>query len=216
MRLAVFDCDGTLVDGQASICEAMELAFAELGLPSPDRTAIRRAVGLSLPVAARKLLPDADEALHTSIADTYKRHFRAAREEGRLSQALFPGIAELLDSLRGAGWELGVATGMSDRGLFHCLATHGLSHHFVTLQTADRHPSKPHPAMLEAALFEAGAQADQAVMIGDTQFDMQMAASLGVRAVGVSWGYHAPAELQAAGAERVVTTPAELGEHLLA
>ena len=63
MRLAVFDCDGTLVDGQASICEAMELAFAEHALPLPDRTAIRRAVGLSLPVAARKLLPDADPAL---------------------------------------------------------------------------------------------------------------------------------------------------------
>lgn len=216
MRLAVFDCDGTLVDGQASICEAMELAFAEHDLPLPDRTAIRRAVGLSLPVAARALLPDADGALHAAIAEAYKRHFRAAREEGRLSQALFPGITQLLDTLRAAGWELGVATGMSDRGLTHCLATHGLSNRFVTLQTADRHPSKPHPDMLEAALVEAGAQAGEAVMIGDTQFDMQMAAALNVRAIGVSWGYHAPAELRAAGAERVVSTPAELGEHLLA
>ena len=216
MPLAVFDCDGTLVDGQASICEAMELAFADFGLPSPDRTAIRRAVGLSLPVAARKLLPTADPDLHGQIAEAYKRHFRAAREEGRLAQDLFPGIVDLLDSLRAAGWELGVATGMSDRGLSHCLATHGIADRFVTLQTADRHPSKPHPSMLETALFEAGAHAQEAVMIGDTQFDMQMAGGLGVRAVGVSWGYHAPAELLAAGAERVVTSPVELGEHLLA
>lgn len=215
MKLAVFDCDGTLVDGQASICEAMERAFTELGLVPPGRNAIRRAVGLSLPQAARRLLPDRDAALHHAVAEAYKQHFRAARSEGRLSQALFEGMAPLLGALRDAGWQLGVATGMSDRGLVHCLATHGLSGHFVTLQTADRHPSKPHPAMLEAALLEAGALPAQAVMIGDTQFDMDMAASAGVRAIGVAWGYHAPAELLAAGAEIVANTPAELKEHLL-
>lgn len=214
MKLAVFDCDGTLIDGQASICEAMEAAFAEQGLPLPERSVVRRAVGLSLPQAARSLLPDRPASLHDAVAASYKRHFHAAREEGRLSQALFDGIVPLLDGLRATGWELGVATGMSDRGLAHCLAAYGLSSHFVTLQTADRHPSKPHPAMLEAAMAEAGARPEQAVMIGDTVFDMQMAASAGVRAIGVSWGYHAPEELLGAGAECVADEPAAIGRYL--
>ncbi len=131
-----------------------------------------------------------------------------------LEQPLFDGIADLLGGLRQAGWLLGIATGMSDRGLTHCLAAHGLTDHFVTLQTADRHPSKPHPAMLEAALAEAGAEPAQAVMIGDTAFDMQMARDAGVGALGVDWGYHEPDELRAAGARFVAATPGGLGEYL--
>ena len=215
VRLAVFDCDGTLIDGQASICDAMELAFTQHRLPKPERNDIRRAVGLSLPQALRTLLPEARTEVHDEVADSYKRAFRAAREGGQLQQPLYAGIAPLLDALRNAGWLLGVATGMSQRGLGHCLAGHGLSGHFVTLQTADDHPSKPHPAMLEAALLEAGAEPAQAVMIGDTVFDMAMAKQALVPAVGVDWGYHQPAELLAAGAGFVASNPAELQAFLL-
>lgn len=214
-RLAVFDCDGTLVDGQASICNAMERAFAEAGLAAPDRNDVRRIVGLSLPQAVRRLIPYQDEALRLSVAERYKQAFRAARAAGELSEPLFDGIADTLAALRGAGWTLGVATGKSDRGLEHCLAMHGLSEHFATLQTADRHPSKPHPAMLEAALDEALAAPADAVMIGDTAYDMAMAVNAGVRAIGVAWGYHDPDELRAAGAEHVAATPADLTEYLL-
>lgn len=214
-RLAVFDCDGTLIDGQGSICAAMERAFAELGLPSPDLHQVRRAVGLSLPQAVRRLLPEADSEMHHAIADAYKRAFRAAREAGQISQPLFDGIRDVLEALRASGWQLGVATGMSEVGLSHCLAMHGLTAHFTTLQTADHHPSKPHPSMLEAALFEASAEPEHAVMIGDTAYDMQMARDAGVRAIGVNWGYHQPQELQAAGAEFVACSPTELGEYLL-
>jgi phosphoglycolate phosphatase len=215
VKLAVFDCDGTLVDGQASICSAMESAFAQAGLPAPERSAVRRAVGLSLPQAVRRLLPEADGQVHRALTEAYKHAFRAAREAGELSEPLFEGVRPLLDRLREEGWQLGVATGKSDRGLGHCLAMHGLSGHFATLQTADRHPSKPHPAMLEHALFETSAEPALAVMIGDTVFDMQMAHSAGIRAIGVEWGYHDRHELQAAGAEWVATSPAELGEYLL-
>lgn len=215
MKLAVFDCDGTLVDGQAPICEAMEATFAEHGLQAPSRAAIRRAVGLSLPQAMRTLLPDSTSEMQNAMAQTYKLSFRQARTEGRVSQPLFPGIETLLRDLVAAGWTLGVATGMSDRGLEFCLAANGISDLFATLQTADRHPSKPHPAMLEQALFEAGAQPADAVMLGDTAYDMLMAGSAGVRAVGVDWGYHHPEELKQAGAEWVAESPAELGEYLL-
>jgi phosphoglycolate phosphatase len=214
IRLAVFDCDGTLVDGQAAVCDAMDAAFAAHGLPAPDRHLVRRSVGLSLPQAVRALLPDADEALQQGLDHAYRTAFRAAREAGQLVEPLYAGVRELLDALRDDGWLLGVATGKSDRGLEHCLATHGLSRHFVSLQTADRHPSKPHPAMLEAALFEAGAMPASAVMIGDTAYDMVMAVNAGVRALGVDWGYHTPAELTEAGAETVARDPLHLLELL--
>lgn len=213
-RLAVFDCDGTLVDGQADVCWAMERAFTRAGLEAPDNHAVRRIVGLSLPAAVRSLAPDLSDEENRAVTEFYRASFRARREEGLLDEPLFEGIADLLRTLHGAGWSLAVATGKSDRGLAACLAGHGIADLFVSLQTADRHPSKPHPAMLEAALFEAGADRTQAVMIGDTSFDMVMARSIGVAAIGVGWGYHPPGELLASGAARVVETAAALAAAL--
>jgi phosphoglycolate phosphatase len=213
-RLAVFDCDGTLVDGQAAVCDAMDAAFASAGLALPDRHQVRRIVGLSLPQAIRLLVPDTTDALREEIDRAYRDSFRAAREAGQLVEPLYDGIAELVEDLAQAGWSLGIATGKSDRGLSHMLATHGLTTRFVTLQTADRHPSKPHPAMLEAALAEAMIGAGDAVMIGDTQYDMAMAVNAGVRGIGVDWGYHSADELREAGAEAVARTAAELRELL--
>ncbi len=210
MKLAVFDCDGTLVDGQAAVCDAMETAFAQAGLPAPDRGEVRRIVGLSLPQAVRALAPEADPTRQTAAVAAYKTAFRETRESGQLEEPLFEGLRQLLGELRDAGWALAVATGKSDRGLAACLSGHGIDHLFASLQTADRHPSKPDPAMLEAALREAGASAGDTVMIGDTSFDMAMARAAGVRAIGVAWGYHAPDELRAAGADAVAGTVAEL------
>ncbi len=216
MKLAVFDCDGTLIDGQAEICAGMIRAFADVGLPAPDLDEVRRSVGLSLPQALARLLPDADGSQRDRAVEAYRHAFRAARQAGELAQPLFAGLADLLDALRGAGWTLAVATGMSRRGLDHCLAVNGIATRFVSLQTADDHPSKPHPAMLRAALAEAGAMPSEAVMIGDTQYDMLMAADAGVRGVGVGWGYHTPDDLRAAGAAFVARDPAALAAYLLA
>jgi phosphoglycolate phosphatase len=216
VRLAVFDCDGTLVDGQGAVVSAMERAFAACALPCPDRNDIRRMVGLSLPQAVRRLRPGTDEDTVHALVDSYKAAFRAAREAGELAEPLYAGIAGLIGALGPAGWTLGVATGKSDRGLAHCLATHGLTDRFATLQTADRHPSKPHPAMLEAAMAQTGADPADTVMIGDTAFDMAMASAIGVRAIGVAWGYHETAELLGAGARFVAASVSELEEYLLA
>ena len=213
-RLAVFDCDGTLVDGQADVCWAMERAFTRAGLEAPDNHAVRRIVGLSLPAAVRSLAPDLSDDQNRAVTEFYRSSFRARREEGLLDEPLYAGIADLLRDLHAGGWSLAVATGKSDRGLAACLATHGISDLFVSLQTADRHPSKPHPAMLEAALFEAGAQVSETVMIGDTSFDMLMARSIGVAAIGVGWGYHGAGELLASGARQVVETAADLAAAL--
>jgi len=208
VRLALFDCDGTLVDSQANICRAMEAAFDLSGLVPPPRAATRAIVGLSLVEAMAVLAPDAD---HHRLASDYKLVFRRLREDGALDpEPLFEGVAGVLDALRDGGWTLGVATGKSDRGLRHVLAVHGIADRFATLQTADRHPSKPDPAMALAAMAEAGAEPARTAVIGDTAFDMGMARAAGARAVGVAWGYHPVADLLAAGADAVARAAPDL------
>jgi phosphoglycolate phosphatase len=213
-RLAIFDCDGTLVDSQANICMAMEHAFAAAGLNAPPRTAIRRIVGLSLFEIMRVLLPDGNDALHTQMAEQYRQSYLILREQGLEHEPLYDGIAPLLHNLVDAGWLLAVATGKSDRGLQRCLDHHGISDMFVSLQTADRHPSKPHPSMIHQALDDAGAEAPNAAMIGDTVYDIEMGLAAGCRSIGVSWGYHPSNELYEAGAHAVVETMEELMQAL--
>jgi phosphoglycolate phosphatase len=211
-RLALFDCDGTLVDSQHNICLCMEDAFARAGLKAPDRHAIRRIVGLSLFQAVHRLLPDAEETLIQQVADDYKTAFQRLRGGGLIEEPMFDGILAALDSLEAGGWRLGVATGKSDRGLLACLAAHGIRDRFITLQTADRHPSKPHPSMVHEAMADAGANPDTTIMIGDTSFDMAMGVAAGARSLGVDWGYHDPHELEAAGAYAVADHPDQLLE----
>ena len=216
-RLAVFDCDGTLADSQANICRAMETAYAGAGLVAPPRDAIRGIVGLSLVEAVAALAPEADAALHHRLAADYKAAFQHLRAAGELAhEPLYDGLVAALDALAADGWLLGVATGKSDRGLALLLAHHGLTDRFVTLQTADRHPSKPHPSMLEQAMAEAGAAPHMTVMIGDTSYDMAMARAAGARAIGVTWGYHDEAVLRAAGAQAIVHACADLPALLMA
>ncbi len=204
LRLALFDCDGTLVDGQFAIIDAMTQAWAEHGLGEPDPMEVRRMVGLSLVEAVSLLLPTHDAEVHVAVAESYKRAFSAARGRGEVDEPLFPGIVDTLAALEEAGVLLGVATGKSRRGLDAVLKVHGLTGRFVTLQTADVGPGKPNPHMVHRALAETGAEEAGTVVIGDTTYDIQMARNARVRSVGVSWGYHAVPELERAGADRIV------------
>lgn len=214
-RLALFDCDGTLVDSQANICRAMEEAFGQAGLEVPDRNEIRRIVGLSLVEAVATLIPDAEPDFHVHLAQGYRDRFIEMRRSGGMAaEPLYDGIAETIETLDANGWVLGVATGKSDRGLHLLLDHHGLKHRFVTLQTADRHPSKPHPSMIEAAMAEAGAAPETTVMIGDTSYDMAMAVAARAHPLGVSWGYHAPDDLTAAGALHVLDHASGIANYL--
>jgi phosphoglycolate phosphatase len=209
-RLALFDCDGTLVDSQRAICAAMDACFVEAGLAAAARERTRAVVGLSLVEAMRAMLPEGDEALHASLVHGYKKAFQALRTRGDLEEPLYDGIAELIGTLAADGWRLGVATGKSDRGLALCLERHGLAGAFVTLQTADRHPSKPDPSMIHAAIAEVGAAPATTIMIGDTSFDMAMARAAGAGAIGAGWGYHDAASLLRAGAHHIAETPAQV------
>ncbi|WP_299288425.1 HAD-IA family hydrolase [uncultured Tateyamaria sp.] len=197
MRLVIFDVDGTLVDSQADIIASMRAAFGDQNLTPPVRADILGIVGLSLDVAMHKLAPEADNArLVRAYKDSYADLRRA---NGAASSPLYPGARAVLDALAARDDVLlGVATGKSKRGLDGLIEAHGLQGLFATQQVADFHPSKPHPSMIHAALSETGTDATHAVMIGDTSYDLDMAAAAGVRGIGVAWGYHLRGQLGAA------------------
>lgn len=188
-RLAVFDMDGTLVDSQTHIAAAMTGAFAAIGAVAPSRAEILGIVGLSLPVAVATLAPGLSGPDQARVVAAYKTGFSDLR--ATLPATPFPGAAALLERLSACeDLLLGIATGKSRRGLDHLLAETGWRDRFVTLQVADDHPSKPHPAMLLAALAETGTDPARAVMIGDTEFDIAMGQAAGVATIAVTWGYH--------------------------
>ncbi len=198
LRLAVFDCDGTLVDSLHVIAAAAAEAFTSLGLPAPTAAQVQAFIGLPLIEALDRLAPDGAD--REGLRDRYVKAYRALIADPAMHEPLYEGAAAALDEIEAAGVLLGIATGKSRRGLNAVLGRHGLSDRFVTLHTSDRGPGKPNPAMLVAAMSEAGVAPGETVMIGDTTFDVIMAGSAGVAAIGVAWGYHAPAELRAAGA----------------
>ena len=206
-KLAIFDCDGTLVDSGATIHSALQSTFETHGLDCPPCDVTKKVIGLSLEEAMAALAPQAD---HSALSRTYRDAFFAMRGAGQVEEPLFEGIVGLLDLLEGDGWLLGVATGKSERGLRHCLASHGIEGRFVTLQTADGNPSKPHPAMALAAMAETGAAPAQTFFVGDTGWDMGCARNAGTGAIGAGWGYHEPEELMEAGAHGVANAPGEV------
>lgn len=211
MKLVVFDCDGTLVDSQHMIVAAMERAFSGAGLVPPPPAKVRRVIGLSLVGAVEVLLEPELRNQAADLAEAYKTGFRELRSAGEIEEPLFPGVREaILELASREDVVLGIATGKSRRGVDAVLEREQLAGRFVTIQTADEHPSKPDPSMVLQALAETGAEPGRTLVVGDTVFDMEMASQAGVRAVGVGWGYHDPAELIEAGAHLVVAESPEL------
>lgn len=215
MKLAIFDVDGTLVDSRAMITAAMLGAFASTGVAAPEPSQFLSIVGLSLVDAMRSLLPGETDERHQQLAAAYKEAFWNLRLAGSHPEDLFEGAHDLLARLHARDDVLlGIATGKSRRGVAHLLAKHGFEGWFSTIQTADDHPSKPHPSMIVQALAETGVTPSAAIMIGDTSFDIAMARAAGIGAAGVAWGNHPVAELTLAGAHRIAKDFGELETHL--
>jgi phosphoglycolate phosphatase len=195
--LVVFDWDGTLMDSEARIVDCLQRAATDIGVDVPSRAEARDIIGLGLEQAVARLFPLADERLVGQLVDAYRVHWLG--DEVRPS-SMFAGSRELVAELHQAGSLLAVATGKSRRGLEKSLVESGIGDLFHVTRCADETLSKPHPQMLEEILTDLNTAPQCALMIGDTEYDMQMAASAGVAAVGVSHGVHSEERLLEHGA----------------
>lgn len=202
-KLVVFDWDGTLMDSAADIVEAIQQSIAAMQLPPRDDRSVRRMIGLGLEDAFSRLYPDIERTELLQVADEYRRRFGA---RPRVYGQAFPGVEAMLDELAGAQRQLAVATGKSRRGLDKALATTGWQSRFAATRCADETESKPSPRMLNELLQELQLAPQQALMIGDTTYDMEMARQAGMDAVAVGWGVHEVDELAEAGALSVLET----------
>lgn len=204
-KLVIFDVDGTLVDSQGHIVSAMKAAFDVANLPMPSRDAVLSIVGLSLPYAMRDLAPSASDAVLAQMVEAYKASFSENRLRADTPVPLYDGAEEAIAALVAReDVMLAIATGKSRRGLDALLNEWSFADHFVTTQCADDHPSKPHPSMVQACLTDCNIEAADAVVIGDTTYDMEMARAARCDAIGVSWGYHGAGALTDTGAHCVI------------
>lgn len=193
-ELIVFDWDGTLMDSEARIVACLRAAFAALELEAPSREAARDIIGLGLEEAMHRLVPGIKSNQLADLIHAYRREFLVSNQT---PSVLFPGAQELLAWLADSGYRLAVATGKSRVGLDKALRETGLVEIFHATRCADETFSKPHPQMLLELMDELGARASETLMIGDTEYDMQMAANAGASALAVSYGVHAPERLLA-------------------
>jgi len=205
LKLVVFDCDGTLVDSQYNIIRCMTESFGEEGLTAPSDHDVRSIIGLNLDQAIHQLMEEKnDQGQLSRLVDGYKRAFFRQRQEENHHEPLYEGAVEAIKALDNAGTLMGVATGKSMRGLKAVIEQHGLEKYFISLQTPDTNPGKPHPQMLEQAMKDAGTSVAETYMIGDTSYDMMLAKNAGCHAVGVSWGYHSDQMLLENGADHLI------------
>ncbi len=207
LELLVFDWDGTLMDSVGSIVGCTQAVIAELGLGEAEETTIRGTVGLGLRETVDTLVPGCDDALYDVVRECYRRHWVATFRDRPL---LFPGVRGMLGELAQAGYLLAVATGKSRRGLEHAFDQTGLRGHFHASRTADEALSKPHPQMLLDILDQLGVRPRAALMIGDSVYDLRMAANAGTHGVAVLSGAHGREELAAEAPRAVLGQIGEL------
>ena len=179
-------------------------AFAVNGHPAPSSDVLRRYVGLNLEQTMSLLVPDAPSDHHLALADEYRTVFRRMRAAGEIEEPLFPGARATVRALEDAGFLLAVATGKGRPGVNHMIDTHRFEGTFISLQTPESAPGKPHPGMLENAMADAGVTREDTMMIGDTHFDIEMAVNAGVASIGVTWGFHPAEDLTSAGATYLI------------
>ncbi len=211
-ELIVFDWDGTLMNSEARIVTCIQRAAADAEVTVPSVETARDIIGLGLDEAVGRLFPDCDAQAVDSIVAAYRRHWLGNEVD---EAVMFDGARQLVGELHGEGFLLGVATGKSRRGLDKALLESGLGEFFHATRCADEAFSKPHPQMLEDILTDLDTAAADTLVIGDTEYDMQMARSAGTDAVGVGHGVHSSERLLESGASRCFADLIELSEWLL-
>ena len=184
-KLLIFDWDGTLADSISRIVEAMHVASERSGFELRDDLAVKGIIGLGLPEAIRTLYPDIGDDQLIDFRQHYADHYIAAEA---VPSPLFEGVVESMEAFRAQGYHLAVATGKARRGLDRVLKAHGWEDYFDITRAADETASKPHPLMLEQILAHCNLRPGQALMVGDSSFDLQMARNAGMDSVAVSYG----------------------------
>lgn len=208
----IFDWDGTLSDSAGQIVRAMQFAIIGLKLPPRSDESIRELIGLGLNEALGRLYPEIDLDELRKLLDGYRAQWLS---EGGGEAPLFAGVLDALTGLHARGYRLAVATGKSRRGLDRSLRHQaGLNRLISSSRTADETRSKPDPLMLTELLALEGLRPEQALMIGDTEYDVAMARAIGMPAVGVTCGVHDPERLRRAGAEALLDSVAQLPQWL--
>ena len=186
-KLLVFDWDGTLMDSEARIVSCLAMAIADLELPALDKDTLKNVIGLGMKEAITTLIPTAGQPLITDFTDRYRYHFLS---DHHAPETLFPGAYNMLANLSKQDCFLGVATGKSRKGLDRSLKETGCTGLFHKTRCADESFSKPNPQMLEDIMDALGVQPNETLMIGDTEYDIQMAKNAGAQAMAVSYGVH--------------------------
>lgn len=193
--LLIFDWDGTLIDSTAKITHCVQQAASQVGLPILPRSTIKTIIGLGLPEAIQTLYPDAGTDIREQLRIAYSDIFLSSDQ--RSGSDLYEGVESGLQQLKDQGHTLTVATGKSRRGLNRVLSAFNWQNFFAATRCADETASKPNPLMLNQLLAEFNTSADQAIMIGDTTFDLAMAQNANMRSIGVSYGAHPIEQLSA-------------------
>lgn len=186
-KLLVFDWDGTLMDSEARIVGCLQAVISDLQIPEREPRALRNIIGLGLREAVSALYPDADENFIGRFIERYRFHFLS---DNHHPATLFPGAREVLSHLREEGYLLAIATGKGRAGLERSLDESGSRGVFHATRCADESFSKPHPQMLLDIMAVLDVEPRQTLMIGDTEYDMQMAQQAGTRALAVTYGVH--------------------------
>ncbi len=192
-ELIVFDWDGTLMDSTTAIVASIQAAARDLGIQAPSDERARHIIGLGLLDALRHALPDLPTERYHEVAERYRHHY-LSRDQDLL---LFDGAAALIEELKLAGHYLAVATGKTRKGLDRAFEVSGMGTRFDASRCADECHSKPHPQMIEELMTEFAVGPDATLMIGDTTHDLMMARNAGVAALGVAYGAHSRAVLEA-------------------
>lgn len=185
-ELVIFDWDGTLMDSTGLIARSLQAACRDTGVPVPTDEEALFVIGLNMADIFAKRFPGISAEVQQRVIERYRVHFLANEHEA----PLFPGAREMLGELHGKGRRLAVATGKARRGLDRALDATGLKPLFEATRCADEGFAKPHPGMLLMLLDLTGVEPRDALMVGDTTHDLELAANAGVDAIAVTYGAH--------------------------
>lgn len=204
----VFDLDGTLMDTLRDLAESTNYAMRQFGFPQHSMEAIRSFVGNGVRVLIGRALPQGeDNPLFEDVFRTFKEHYVA---HCRDHSGLYPGIAEMLDTLRQKGYRLAVVSNKLQDGVTELQETYFSEWIRVAVGERPEVRRKPAPDMVFQAVDELGAELSETVYVGDSDVDIETARRCGIPCISVLWGFRDRSFLESCGATHFAATPQDI------